>query len=114
MKSTALASLLVAASALADIGPPEPEAPPAAHAPAPPQPSEPPAPTAAAAAPTPAPDAPAAPQHPVGIEKAMASGVIQGGWEYVYASYGLGVFGVLAFAASLFLRRPKPQPGSPP
>ena len=52
---------------------------------------------------------PAAPTHPEGIEKAMG-GVISGGWEYVYAAYTVGALGVLGFAASLFLRRPKAQP----
>jgi hypothetical protein len=121
MKSSLLIVTLVATAALADIGPPEPEkkpeAPPAAPAAAPEAPAAPAAPVAEVA-PAPAPEvapAPApAPQHPAGIEKAMGSGVIQGGWEYVYAAYGVGVFGVLAFAASLFLRRPKAQPGSAP
>jgi hypothetical protein len=66
------------------------------------------APPAPAPAPTPAPAAPAEPaaKHPEGIEKGY-SGVIQGGWEYVYAAYGLGTAGVLAYAASLFVRRPR-------
>lgn len=106
-------AFLIATTALADIGPPEPETKPEAQPAIPAAPAAPP--TAAAAEPTPMAEvAPAAPQHPVGIEKAMASGVIQGGWEYVYAAYGVGVFGVLAFAASLFVRRPKSQPGSTP
>lgn len=99
MKKTLLSLLvLTGAVALADIAPePKPEVAPAvAETPPPP--------------PAPAP----APQHPAGIEKAMGSGVIQGGWEYVYAAYGVGVFGVLGFAASLLVRRPKPQPGSAP
>lgn len=51
-----------------------------------------------------------APQHPMGIEKAgVGSGVIQGGWEYVYACYALAVIGVLGYGASLFVRRPKEQ-----
>jgi hypothetical protein len=50
-------------------------------------------------------------KHPEGIEKTMADGVISGGWEYVYAAYGLGALGVLGFAASLLIRRPKVLPG---
>lgn len=83
------AGLVVAASlAFADIAPPEK---------APPEP--------AVVEPAPAP----APQHPMGIEKAVGSGVIQGGWEYVYACYALAVIGVLGYGASLFVRRPKEQ-----
>ncbi len=96
------AGLLVAASlAFADIAP-FPEKPPPAVEPAPaivePAP-------AVEAAPAPAP----APLHPMGIEKAVGSGVIQGGWEYVYACYALAVIGVLGYGASLFVRRPKEQ-----
>lgn len=82
---TLFAALVVTASlAFADIAPPEK---------APPEPA-------------PAP----APQHPMGIEKAgVGSGVIQGGWEYVYACYALAVIGVLGYGASLFVRRPKEQ-----
>lgn len=49
---------------------------------------------------------PAAPamQHPEGIEN-VGMGVIEGGWGYVYAAYGIGVAGVAFYAASLFLRR---------
>jgi hypothetical protein len=83
MRSLFLTLALLAAPAFADIAPPEP-----------------------VPAPTPAPAPAAAAQHPEGIEKAY-SGVIQGGWEYVYASYGLGTAGVLAYAASLFVRRPR-------
>ena len=90
------AGLLVAASlAFADIAP-FPEK-------APPEPA--PAPAVVEPAPAPAP----APQHPMGIEKAVGSGVIQGGWEYVYACYALAVIGVLGYGASLFVRRPKEQ-----
>ncbi|MBL8934553.1 MAG: hypothetical protein JNM69_12795 [Archangium sp.] len=89
------AGLVVAASlAFADIAPPEK---------APPEPA--PAPAVVEPAPAPAP----APQHPMGIEKAVGSGVIQGGWEYVYACYALAVIGVLGYGASLFVRRPKEQ-----
>lgn len=94
---TLFAALVVAASlAFADIAPlPEKALEPA------------PAPAAVEPAPAPAP-APA-PQHPMGIEKAVGSGVIQGGWEYVYACYALAVIGVLGYGASLFVRRPKEQ-----
>ncbi len=53
--------------------------------------------------------------HPVGIEQAPPMGVIQGGWGYVYAAYGLGLLGLVTFAASLFLRRAEgpPPPGAP-
>lgn len=57
-----------------------------------------------------------APQHPQGIEKAPMGqmGVIEGGWAYVYAAYGAGLIGLLAYAASLFLRRSEaPPPGAP-
>ena len=33
------------------------------------------------------------------------SGVIEGGWNFVYAAYGVALSGVAAYAASLFLRR---------
>ncbi len=58
--------------------------------------------------PTPAPDVQPPPEmkHPEGIEK-VPMGVIQGGWGYVYASYGVGIAGLLMYAASLFLRRPE-------
>lgn len=56
----------------------------------------------------------AAPAHPQGIEK-VPMGVIEGGWAYVYAAYGVGLFGLIAYAASLFLRRSTqpPPPGAP-
>ena len=54
--------------------------------------------------------APPVAKHPEGIEKAMGTGVIDGGWEYVYGAYSVGALGVLGFATSLFLRRPKAQP----
>jgi hypothetical protein len=74
-----LAALACAASlALADIPPEEPEEP-----------------TAPAAV------------HPVGIEKAMPTGVIEGGWGYVIAAYAAGVLGVAGYAFSLFTRRPR-------
>lgn len=53
------------------------------------------------------PPAEAAAQHPEGIEKSM--GVIEGGWEYVYAAYSVAFIGVVGFALSLFIRRPKQQ-----
>ena len=54
-----------------------------------------------------------APVHPEGIEK-VPMGVIEGGWAYVYAAYGAGVFGLIAYATSLFLRRSEaPPPGVP-
>ncbi|MBE2253690.1 MAG: hypothetical protein IAE78_29445 [Myxococcus sp.] len=93
MKPFVLAALLLAPLALADL--PAPEAAPAAVV-------EP--------APAPAP----ALKHPEGIEKAMGSGVIEGGWEYIYAAYGVGLLGVLVFAASLFIRRPKGLPERAP
>lgn len=43
-------------------------------------------------------------QHPEGIEK-VGVGVIEGGWNYVYAAYGVALAGVAFYAASLFLRR---------
>ena len=55
-----------------------------------------------AAPPAPAP-APAM-EHPEGIEK-VGMGVIEGGWNFVYAAYGVALSGVAAYAASLFLRR---------
>ena len=54
-----------------------------------------------------------APAHPDGIEK-VPMGVIDGGWAYVYAAYGAGLFGLIAYAASLYLRRSEaPPPGAP-
>jgi hypothetical protein len=62
-----------------------------------------------------------APQHPQGIEK-VQMGVIEGGWGYVYAAYGAGLLGLVAYAASLFLRQREgtqadgnaaPPPGAP-
>ncbi len=50
-----------------------------------------------------------APKHPEGIEKAGA-GVISGGWEYVYAAYGLAVLGIAGYGLSLFVRKPKERP----
>ena len=84
MKSLTAAVLLTAGLALADL--PAPDQKPPEEAPA---------------------AAPAA-KHPEGIEK-TGVGVISGGWEYVYAAYTLGTLGVLGFAASLLLRRPKPE-----
>jgi hypothetical protein len=89
MKSLAAAVLLTAGLALADLPAPEQKPP--------------------EVVPTVAPAA----KHPEGIEKAGV-GVISGGWEYVYAAYTLGTLGVLGFAASLLLRRPKAQPERAP
>lgn len=50
--------------------------------------------------------APPAPQHPQGIEKAVPVGVIEGGWGYVYACWGLALGGAALYALSLYLRRP--------
>lgn len=97
---TLFAALVVAGSlAFANIAPPQMPEP--APAPAVVEP----APAVVDPAPAPVP----APQHPMGIEKAVGSGVIQGGWEYVYACYALAVIGVLGYGASLFVRRPKEQ-----
>lgn len=64
-------------------------------------------------APTPAP-APAPAVHPQGIEKAVPTGVIQGGWGYVYACYALAIGGTILYAVSLFTRRPRGNEGTPP
>ncbi|MGV3623747.1 MAG: hypothetical protein ACO1OB_23215 [Archangium sp.] len=84
---------VLSTSALADIAPPEPE------------PTPPPAQPVPAPQPTPTPPV-ADMQHPEGIEK-VPMGVIQGGWGYVYAAYGVGLSGVLLYALSLFIRRPQ-------
>ncbi|MEW6433682.1 MAG: hypothetical protein AB1730_19420 [Myxococcota bacterium] len=102
------AALAFAGAALANMPPPDPRPTPAAVAPA-----ENAAPTPVVAAqeePTPAP-APA-PQHPQGIEKAVPSGVIEGGWGYVYASYAVALLGLALYALSLWTRRPGAQPPS--
>lgn len=57
-------------------------------------------------------DAAPAPQHPQGIEKAMPSGVIEGGWSYVYAAYAVALLGLGLYALSLWTRRPGAQPPS--
>ena len=80
---------VLSTSALADVAPPEPEPTPVQPVPTP-QPTPPP------------PDM----LHPEGIEK-VPMGVIQGGWGYVYAAYGVGLAGVLLYALSLFIRRPQ-------
>ncbi|MBL8911289.1 MAG: hypothetical protein JNM17_11410 [Archangium sp.] len=58
--------------------------------------------------PPPAP-APAA-VHPEGIEN-VPTGVIQGGWGYVYACYIVAIGGTIFYALSLFARRPRGSPG---
>jgi hypothetical protein len=90
VKPLTLSLWLLSAVALADVVPP-------------PEPRE----AEAPSTPAPAPEVPVV-THPAGIERAGA-GVIQGGWEYVYAAYGLGTAGVLAYAASLFVRRQRPS-----
>lgn len=94
MKRLVFLSTLLGTLALADVAPAEP-APAAQVATAE-------APPAAEAAPAPT------PMHPVGIEKAMPSGVIEGGWSYVFAAYGLAYVGLVVYALSLVLRRQKP------
>ena len=98
MKSFFLvAALAVSTVALADIAKPRP----AEGAPTLAQPAN--------AAPAPAP----APMHPQGIENAVPTGVIDGGWGYVYACYALAIGGTLLYGISLFLRRPSgPPPAS--
>lgn len=32
-------------------------------------------------------------------------GHVVGGWEYVYAAYGLTAFGIIVYGVSLFVRR---------
>jgi hypothetical protein len=59
----------------------------------------------------PAPAPPAV--HPEGIERAAPTGVIEGGWGYVYACYVVTIGGSLAYALSLFLRRPRGGQGRP-
>lgn len=99
------AALAFAGSALANMPPPVPrptqDEPPVVQA------TEAPPDTAAApqAAPAPA-------QHPQGIEKAGPSGVIEGGWGYVYASYAVALVGLALYALSLWTRRPGAQPPS--
>lgn len=63
---------------------------------------DPPATAEPAPAPTPA------PMHPQGIEK-IPVGVIEGGWGYVYACWGLALGGAALYALSLYLRRPGAQ-----
>lgn len=66
-------------------------------------------------APMPPPEpAPAPAVHPQGIEKAVPTGVIQGGWGYVYACYALAIGGTILYAVSLFTRRPRGTEGTPP
>lgn len=82
--------------ALADLAPPPPE------------------PTVAPVAPAPA--KPVALEHPGGNDQAPAApmGVIEGGWAYVYAAWGAGILGLIAYAASLFLRRSDATPPGAP
>ena len=62
---------------------------------------------------------PLAREHPGGNENAPAApptmGVIEGGWAYVYAAWGAAIFGLVGYAASLFLRRSSDvtPPGAP-
>jgi hypothetical protein len=35
------------------------------------------------------------------------TGVIQGGWEFIYAAYGVAYGGLLLYGVSLWWRRPK-------
>lgn len=107
------AAFAFAGSSLANMPPPEPR--PTQDAV---EPAENAAPTPVVAAheePSPAPKNPApapAPQHPQGIEKAVPSGVIEGGWGYVYASYAVALLGLAFYALSLWTRRPGAQPPS--
>lgn len=124
---------IVAMPALANIAPPNREAPPA----------EPPPPAAAdnaeakpadaqpvaeqaAPAPTPPPaaehpggneNAPGMKEHPGGNQNApgmQMMGVIEGGWTYVYAAWGAAILGLIVYGASIFLRRSEtPPPGAP-
>ena len=59
----------------------------------------------------------AAPQHPGGNENAPGMqdmGVVKGGWGYVYAAWGAGVFGIILYGVSLFVRKADaPPPGAP-
>ena len=105
MRLLALAALL-SLPAFADVAPPPPAEPAA-------QPTAP----APVAAPEVAPaPRPLAAEHPGGNDQAPAApmGVIEGGWAYVYAAYGVSLIGLIAYAASLFLRRSSdvPPPGA--
>ncbi|HXX29904.1 MAG TPA: hypothetical protein VEJ89_04240 [Myxococcaceae bacterium] len=41
---------------------------------------------------------------------AAAAGRIQGGWEFVWAAYGLTWAALTLYAASLWARRPRKEP----
>jgi len=41
----------------------------------------------------------------------VGSGRIQGGWSYVWASYGIAWGSIALYSLSLWLRRPKASPG---
>ncbi len=41
----------------------------------------------------------------------VGSGRIQGGWGYVWASYGITWGAIALYSLSLWLRRPKTSPG---
>ncbi|HEX8697206.1 MAG TPA: hypothetical protein VF815_00075 [Myxococcaceae bacterium] len=41
----------------------------------------------------------------------VGSGRIQGGWGYVWASYGIAWGAIALYSLSLWLRRPKASPG---
>jgi hypothetical protein len=84
--------LIVSMPALADIAPPEP-------------------PPAAQVAPQPAAEHPGGNANAPGMQD---MGRIEGGWGYVYAAWGAGVFGVLLYGLSLFLRRPESLPPGAP
>lgn len=105
------AALAAAGAALANMPPPEPKAPADAPAAAV-QATEVQPDTAATPEAAPEPAAAPAPQHPQGIEKAGPSGVIEGGWGYVYASYAVALVGLALYALSLWTRRPGAQPPS--
>ncbi|GMU58350.1 MAG: hypothetical protein AMXMBFR34_01130 [Myxococcaceae bacterium] len=52
--------------------------------------------------------------HPAGIEKPVPSGVIEGGWGYVFAAYTVALASLVLYALSLWTRRPGAQPPPPP
>jgi hypothetical protein len=44
------------------------------------------------------------------VVAAVGEGRIQGGWEYVKAAYGICWTGLLLYAVSLWVRRPREEP----